>query len=96
MIKTTGGKGKPVKVTFTLPPSETPEPVSVLGDFNDWDPLAHPLKKRSNGTRSVSIELEPGRRYSFKYLSHGGTWFTEPEVEHQANEYGETNSIITT
>ena len=96
MIKTTGGKGKPLKVTFTLPLSETPEPVSVLGDFNDWDPLAHPLKKRSNGTRSATVELEPGNRYSFKYLSDGGTWFTEADAEHETNEYGETNSIIST
>ena len=96
MIKIAGGKGKPVKVTFTLPLSETPEPVSVLGDFNEWDALAHPLKKRSNGTRSATVELESGRRYSFKYLSDGGTWFTEPDAEHEANEYGETNSVITT
>ena len=96
MIKLNGGKGKPVKATFTLPVSETPEPVSVVGDFNQWDPLAHPLKKRSNGMRSVSVQLEPGARYTFKYLSDGGTWFTEPEAPHEANEYGETNSIITT
>jgi GTP-binding protein EngB required for normal cell division len=42
------------------------------------------------------FELEPGRRYSFKYLSDGGTWFTEADAEHETNEYGETNSIIST
>ncbi len=83
-----------VKVTFALPVSETPEAVSVCGDFNGWDPLAHPLKKRANGTRSVSLDLPPGR-YAFKYLSGSGTWFTDPEAHaHEANEYGETNSII--
>jgi 1,4-alpha-glucan branching enzyme len=83
----------PAKVSFVLPVSETPEPVSVCGDFNGWDPLAHPMKKRANGTRSVSIEVPPGR-YAFKYLS-GGTWFTDPEAHAQeSNEYGETNSIL--
>lgn len=94
------GKGKAasapasIKVSFVLPVSETPEAVSVCGDFNGWDPLAHPLKKRANGTRSVSVELPPGR-YAFKYLSGSGTWFTDPEAHgHEANEYGETNSIL--
>ena len=91
---TDGEQGaRPVKVSFVLPVSETPEPVSVCGDFNDWDPLRHPLKKRANGTRSASVELPPGR-YAFKYLS-GGTWFTDPEAHaFHTNEYGETNSIL--
>lgn len=89
-----GQEGFPaVKVSFVLPVSETPDPVSVCGDFNDWDPLAHPLKKRANGTRSASLELASGR-YAFKYLS-GGTWFTDAEAHsHEVNEYGETNSIL--
>ncbi len=98
MIKLTASRGNgKVKASFVLPITETPEPVSVLGDFNHWDPLADPLKKRANGTRSATIELKPGQCYSFKYLSEGGTWFTEPEAHnHQVNEYGETNSIIQT
>jgi 1,4-alpha-glucan branching enzyme len=89
--------GDKVKVTFALPLSETPEPVSVLGDFNEWDPMSHPLKKRSNGTRSVTLELPPGERYAFKYLADGGTWFHDPTAETQEpNEYGETNSILQT
>ena len=97
MIKRAGGKGKPVKASFILPLSETPTAVSVLGDFNGWDAMAHPLKKRSNGTRSVTIELEPEERYSFKYLAEGGTWFTDPTADgHEINEYGEINSVIRT
>ncbi|MDQ3304695.1 MAG: isoamylase early set domain-containing protein [Actinomycetota bacterium] len=97
MIKLTSSRGNgKVKASFVLPVTETREPVSVLGDFNQWDPMADPLKKRANGTRSASVELEPGQRYTFKYLSEGGTWFTEPQVSHQVNEYGETNSVIHT
>lgn len=95
-LNTAKGNGK-VKANFVLPLSETPEPVSVVGDFNRWDALAHPLKKRANGTRSATVELDPGNRYSFKYLSDGGTWFNEPEAHgHDVNEFGETNSVIET
>ena len=89
-----GGAGPATaKVTFSLPLAETPEPVSVCGDFNGWDPSAHPLRKRANGTRSVAVDVAPGR-YAFKYLTTNGTWFTDPETVHEANEYGETNSIL--
>ena len=41
MVKTTKLRrdGK-VRVTFTLPQSDPSGPVSVVGDFNDWNPFA--------------------------------------------------------
>ncbi len=86
-----------VKVTFTLSLDDTPQPVQVLGDFNSWDSLAHPLKKRSNGTRSVSVVVPAGSRFAFKYLADGGTWFNDIEADaHDTNEYGQVNSVVTT
>ena len=96
MIKRSKDKAG-VKLTFTLALTDTPNPVSVLGDFNGWDPHAHPLKKRSNGTRSVSIVVPADGAYAFKYLADGGTWFTDVDADEQIpNEYGEVNSIIRT
>ena len=96
MIKRSKDKGG-VKLTFTLALTDTPQPVSVLGDFNSWDPLAHPLKKRSNGTRSVSVVVPAGQTFAFKYLAEGGTWFNDVDAdEHSTNEYGEVNSLLHT
>jgi 1,4-alpha-glucan branching enzyme len=96
MIKRSTGKDG-VKLTFALSLQDTPQPVSVCGDFNDWDPLAHPLKKRANGTRSASVVVAPGRTYAFKYLSEGGNWFNDLDADsHTTNEYGEVNSVLTT
>ena len=96
MIKRSNGKDG-VKLTFSLSLADTPTSVSVLGDFNGWDPHAHPLKKRANGTRSASVVVPPGREYCFKYLADGGTWFNDIEADsHVANEYGEVNSVIQT
>jgi 1,4-alpha-glucan branching enzyme len=96
MIKRSKGKDG-IKLTFSLSLADTPQPVSVLGDFNGWDPHAHPLKKRANGTRSVSVVVPPGSAHTFKYLADGGTWFNDIEADaHVANEYGEVNSVIET
>ncbi|HTS96622.1 MAG TPA: isoamylase early set domain-containing protein [Streptosporangiaceae bacterium] len=66
-----------VRVTFVLPASEPAGAVSVVGDFNDWDPHAHPLKKRSNGTRSAAVDVPSGSTLHFRYLAEGGVWFDD-------------------
>lgn len=86
--------GSHVKVSFVLPVEMVDQPVSVVGDFNGWDPLAHPLKKRSNGTRSVSVELEPGCTYRFKYLLDDGTWLDDPDAQTADNGHGGIDSIV--
>ena len=81
MIKRSNEPDGLVKVTFVLDAVNDERAVSVVADFNSWDPLAHPLRKRSNGTRSVAVNLEAGQAYRFKYLAHGGEWFFESDLE---------------
>ncbi len=69
-----------VRVTFTLPVSEPSGPVSVVGDFNDWDPFAHPLRRRARGTRSTSVTVLPGSTLRFRYLAEGGQWFDDETI----------------
>ena len=67
-------------VTFVL--DDTVDgPVSVVGDFNDWAPGVHTLRKRSNGTRSVVVTLPSGRSTRFRYLADGGYWFDDPQAD---------------
>lgn len=70
-----------VKVTFVLPPDQPFGKCSVVGSFNGWDPLAHPLKRRSNRTFSAAVELPADGRFAFRYLGEGGVWFDEPEAD---------------
>ena len=86
-----------LKVTFVLDGSEYERPVSVLGSFNGWDPFVHPLKKRSNGTRSVSVEVPAGGFFQFKYLADGGEWFCDPDADAvEVAEYAVHNSLLQT
>ncbi|MBB4683098.1 1,4-alpha-glucan branching enzyme [Amycolatopsis jiangsuensis] len=82
MIKTSRGRaGRPAwRVTFILPADAPPGPVSVVGDFNDWQPGRHVLRKRSNGTRSAAVDVPPGARLRFRYLAEGGCWLDDPDV----------------
>jgi 1,4-alpha-glucan branching enzyme len=81
-----------VVVTFALP--DEGAAVSVVADFNGWDPMSHPMKRRSNGTRSVKVELPPGRKARFRYLAEG-RFFDDPEGDLiEPNGYGGTHTVI--
>ena len=78
MIKTTRpARNGTVRVTFALPADQPPGAVSVVCDFNDWNPFAHPLQRRSNGTRSTAVTVPAGSMLRFRYLAEGGVWFDD-------------------
>ena len=78
MIKTTKpGRDGTVRITFALPADEPSGAVSVVGDFNDWNPFAHPLQRRANGTRSAVVTVPTGATLRFRYLAEGGIWFDD-------------------
>jgi 1,4-alpha-glucan branching enzyme len=81
------------KVVFSLP--DAGQPVSVVGDFNGWDPLAHPMRRRANGKRSVSLMLPPGCSFRFRYLTADGHFFDDAEGDgFEPNGYGDTHTLL--
>ncbi|WP_435415503.1 isoamylase early set domain-containing protein [Polaribacter aestuariivivens] len=64
-------KSKPVcKVTFTVP-TENANNVAVVGNFNEWNAEATPLKKLKNGSFKGTVDLEANNSYEFRYLIDG-------------------------
>lgn len=81
-----------VKVTFSL---EDDRPISVVGDFNGWDPTAHPMVRRSSGARSVAVTFPEGSKACFRYLADGGEFFDDPTADEiEPNGLGGTHSIV--
>ena len=68
--------GQKTRITFALPADQPAGAVSVVGTFNDWTPGRHELRRRRNGTRTVSVTLAPGE-HRFRYLATGGVWFDD-------------------
>ena len=69
------------RITFVLPADRPAGRVSVVGTFNDWTPGAHELRKRSNGTRSVTVTVDAGETICFRYLGESGSWFDDPDAD---------------
>ena len=76
MLRQTQLFGGKARITFALPADEPAGIVSVVGDFNEWQPGTHELVRRRNGTRTVSVILPPGQ-HRFRYLATGGVWFDD-------------------
>jgi 1,4-alpha-glucan branching enzyme len=97
MIKKAADKNDKVKVTFTLPYVEGQSAMSVVGDFNDWQPGVTKLVKRNNGTCSVSVVLDPDQRYRFRYFAEDGAWVNDEAADaYEASEHGSENCIVLT
>jgi hypothetical protein len=73
-------KSAQIKLQFVLPDDVHDGPVSAVGSFNGWQPGAHRLIRRSNGTRSVTVAVPVGEQIHFRYLGSGGVWFDDPDL----------------
>jgi len=90
-------QGAVCKVTFVLPKAAAPDAgsVCILGEFNNWSADVHPLEKREDGDFAISLELDAGRAYRFRYVIDGwkfeNDWFAD---RYEPNPYGGEDSVV--
>ncbi len=92
-------KSKPVcKVTFRLHREavKSGKTVHIVGEFNNWNVYATPMKSLKNGSFTVTIDLKQGREFQFRYLIDETIW----ENDWNADKYMPTpywgceNSVV--
>lgn len=83
------------KVTFELPAEVEANEAYVCGEFNDWSDTATPLKRGKDGTFAVTVALEAGRRYRFRYLLDDGRWENDWTADdYVTNDFGGEDSVV--
>ena len=84
---------RPVYLRLDAPASSR---VAVVGDFNDWDPAATPLRPAGDpGTWVVELRLKPGR-YNYTFLIDGRRWERDPSESPAAeSDFGAPVSVLT-
>ena len=80
------------EITFVRPADQPRGEVSVVGDFNGWEPGVHALVPRGDGFRAVTVAMPRRTRVGFRYLCEGGHWFDEAG----ADEYDGRNGYVFT
>lgn len=96
--KGTGKKKSPRKRTkivsteFTIYAPDA-EKISLVGDFNDWDPEKYPMRKFKSGICKKKVKLKPGC-YEYLFVVDG-EWCPDPEnSKRKPNVFGTENSVI--
>lgn len=89
--------GLVARVTFILPNSLWADRVYLVGDFNGWNPTSHPLQRDRAGRWTITVDLEVGRAYEFRYLRDGQEWMNECHADaFVCNPFGGDNFVILT
>ena len=85
-----------VRVTFRLPHIAFADRINVVGEFNDWDTSATPMKRnRSDADWLATVVLEAGQRYCFRYLVNGKEWTNDWYADdYEPNAYGSSDSVV--
>ena len=67
--------------------------VFIVGDFNDWNPAAHPIEKQHDGNWTVQVQLNHG--YHHYMFSIDGRLTLDPRAQGVArNEMNEKVSMM--
>src|SRR5438105_5321497 len=95
MIKRSGGADGHVQVTFEVDAAVRADRANLCGDFNSWAAEAHPMQRKPDGGYELTLTLEPGRSYRFRYLLDGERWENDWAADdYVPNEYGGDDSLI--
>jgi 1,4-alpha-glucan branching enzyme len=92
-------KSRPVcKVTFRLSKTaaQSARHVHLVGEFNQWNILAAPMKRLKNGSFVLTLDLEPDRAYQFRYLIDQVRWENDEKADkYVATPFGDCdNSVV--
>ncbi len=95
MIRKKALGGKKFQVTFSMPAIEGIEGLSLCGEFNAWGETATPMKREPDGSWSVTLTLDGGKSYVFRYRDNRGEWHNDWSADaYVPNEFGTENSVL--
>jgi len=85
-------------VRFELPSVIWADSVHLVGDFNKWSQSSCPMvRDRADGTWYITLELDRGKEYEFRYLVDGREWHNDWKADkYVCNPYGGANSVVST
>ena len=94
MIKSRGANGM-ASVTFILDRRVGAQTAAVCGEWNDWSADAGLMRRDAEGGFRLTVDLEAGRTYRFRYLLDGERWDNDWAADaYVPNSFGEDDSVV--
>ncbi|MCQ2593562.1 MAG: isoamylase early set domain-containing protein [Treponema sp.] len=98
--KSFSADGKTCNVVFNVNPTAASgaQNVYLVGEFNDWDKTATPMKKAADGSFSVKKQLDVNRQYQFRYCLDGVAWINDWKADAyiRSELANDDNSVVDT
>ena len=85
-------------VTFSVPKEavRTAKTVHLVGEFNDWQLHATPMKKAADGSFTATLKLKAGKEHQYRYLIDDMKWENDYKADkYVVSAYGQCeNSVV--
>ena len=81
-----------VQLVFDAPAARS---VSVVGDFNDWQPSAAPMHRIEAGQPWTALVMVPPGRHTYAFLVDGTRWTADPRAPRATDDdFGKSGSVL--
>lgn len=91
------GERQVARVMFQLPSDIWANAIYLVGDFNAWHRTSHPFQRDPAGNWTITVDLEAGRAFQFRYLCDGSHWLNDMHADaYVVNPYGSDNFVVIT
>ena len=83
-------------MTCRLPDTTRADQISVVGEFNNWDSTATPMRFRTSDVEwMAAVVLKASQRYRFWYLLDGREWLNDWYADdYEDNAFGDSDSVV--
>lgn len=78
--KNTAGKHGLARVTFSVPAVEGCGFLYLVGCFDGSGESVYQMRRTQAGNWSLTLELEPGCEYHYRFRTSDGRWLDDPAV----------------
>jgi 1,4-alpha-glucan branching enzyme len=87
------GKADKVRVRFSMPPIDGCRTLYLVGWFDEWNESAYVMQPRADGGWELSLELDPGCEYLYRFRTADGIWLRDPSMPAASALFGLNTSF---
>jgi hypothetical protein len=87
------GSDEKVRVVFSMPPIDGCGGLYLVGWFDEWNESVHRMEPRADGGWELTLELDPGCEYLYRFRTADGIWLRDPSVPAASELFGLNTSF---
>ncbi len=92
--KSTQSENGKVRVTFSMPANACSNCLYLVGWFEEWDESVYRMQRTADGSWSLTLELEAGCEYHYRFRTADGSWLDDPSVPATFPQFGLNKSFV--